>query len=225
MRPQGSGDVLVRADAGAHEVRPYHAEIWLHVVCVGVALLARPRSETARYMAIAAATDVVLDLGIRGFSIDEVARRSGVAKTTIYRHFPDRDELLIHAIDATVVYPETPDAGSLRGDLIEFLKLIHPNFADARANAAHQELFAAMARNPELRVVNERVSGDRRSPLHELRRRWRERGDIRTDLTMLDMFEIVDGPFIVRSLLGPHALADVDYEALADRIILQLIPV
>lgn len=186
--------------------------------------MGRPRSETARAKVIEAATDVVLDLGIRGFSIDEVSRRSGVAKTTIYRHFPDRDELLIHAIDATVVYPDAPDTGSLRGDLIAFLQVAHPNFADTRANAAHHELFAAMARNPELRVVNERVSGDRQSPLHDLRQRWSERGEIRPDLTMLDMFEIVDGPFIVRSLLGPHALVDVDYEALADRIMLQLVP-
>lgn len=186
--------------------------------------MGRPRSETARAKAIEAATEVVLEVGIRGFTIDEVARRSGVAKTTIYRHFPDRDELMIRAVDATVVYPQAPDMGSLRADLIEFLKLVHPNFANAQANAAHQELFAAMARDPQLREANERVSGDRDSPLHALMQRWLERGEIRSDLTILDMFEIVDGPFVVRALLGPHALVDVDFEALADRIMLQLVP-
>lgn len=186
--------------------------------------MGRPRSETARTKAIEAATEVVLDVGIRGFSIDEVTRRSGVAKTTIYRHFPDRDELLIHAVDATVFYPEVPDTGTLRDDLVEFLKLVHPNFANRRSNAAHLELFAAMARDPALRAVNQRVSGDRRSPLHELRARWIDRGDIRADLTMLDMFEIVDGPFIARSIIDPDALVDVDYEVLVDRIMLQLVP-
>jgi AcrR family transcriptional regulator len=186
--------------------------------------MGRPRSTAARKKTIEAATEVVLELGIRGFSIDEVSRRSGVAKSTIYRHFPDRNELLIHAVDATVVYPDPPDTGTLRGDLIEFLQRAHPNFADPRANAAHQELFAAMARDPELRAANERVSGDRRSPLRELRRRWIDRGEIRPDLTVLDVFEIVDGPFVVRSMLDPSALVDVDYDKLVDRIMLQLVP-
>jgi len=178
----------------------------------------------ARAKAIEAATEVVLDLGIRGFTIDEVARRSGVAKTTIYRHFPDRNELMIRGIDATVVYPEAPDLGCLRDDLIEFLKRIQPNFANARANAANQELFAAMARDPELRKISTKVTDERTSPLVTLMKRWLERGEIRTYLTVLDMFDIVDGPFVVRALLGPHALVNVDYDALADRIMLQLVP-
>lgn len=186
--------------------------------------MGRPRSQEARAKTIAAATEVVLDLGIRGFSIEEVVRRSGVAKTTIYRHFPDRDELLIHAVDATVVYPDAPDTGTLRGDLLEFLRLALPNFADPHANAAHQELFAAMARDPALRAANERVSGDRSSPLRTLRRRWIDRGEIRADISVIEMFEIVDGPFVVRSLLAPAALVDVDYDRLVDRMMLQLAP-
>lgn len=189
--------------------------------------MGRPRSQEARRKVIDAAMEVVLDEGVRGFSIDEIARRSGVAKTTIYRHFPDRDELLVRAVDATVVYPEPPDTGTLRGDLRAFLESVLPNFADAQANSAHQELFAAMARDPELRNVNRRVVGRHGSPLGALWQRWRDAGEIRADITLLDMFEIVDGPFVTRALLAPNALRDLtdaDYDKLIDRILRTITP-
>ncbi len=54
---------------------------------------------------------IVVEVGVHGFTIDELARRSGVAKTTIYRHFPTRNELLIAALDGNITIPETPDTG------------------------------------------------------------------------------------------------------------------
>ncbi len=55
--------------------------------------------------------------GLGGVSIDEVARASGVAKTTIYRHWPTRAALLIDACSQLGGPHEAPDTGSLRGDL------------------------------------------------------------------------------------------------------------
>src|SRR6516162_10898962 len=40
---------------------------------------------------------LMFEEGIGGVSVDEVARRSGVAKTTIYRHWPSRSALLVDA--------------------------------------------------------------------------------------------------------------------------------
>ena len=55
--------------------------------------MARPRSEEARRKAIAAAIDLIIERGVANLSIEEVAARSGVAKTTIYRHWPERASL------------------------------------------------------------------------------------------------------------------------------------
>src|SRR3984885_2965997 len=56
--------------------------------------------------------------GIGGVSIDEVSRRSGVSKTTIYRHWPSRSALLMHACSKIGTRPEIPDTGALKGDLV-----------------------------------------------------------------------------------------------------------
>ena len=88
--------------------------------------MARSLSEAARAKMLGAAADLVLDAGVDGFSVDEVARRSGVAKTTIYRHFPSAKELLVAALDQFMTAPPTPDTGSLRTDLLEYLASVRP---------------------------------------------------------------------------------------------------
>src|ERR1700733_2734147 len=55
--------------------------------------------------------------GIGGVSIDEVSRRSGVSKTTIYRHWPSRSALLLDACSKIGGQAEQPDSGSLGGDV------------------------------------------------------------------------------------------------------------
>ncbi|HEX4165662.1 MAG TPA: TetR/AcrR family transcriptional regulator, partial [Bryobacteraceae bacterium] len=54
--------------------------------------------------------------GMGGVSIDDVALNSGVAKTTIYRHWPSRSALLIDACSRIGGAQDVPDTGNLRGD-------------------------------------------------------------------------------------------------------------
>ena len=90
----------------------------------------RPRSEAARTAILHHASALASEVGVADFTIDELARRSGVAKTTIYRHFPTRRELLVAALDGQIPTPATPDTGSFREDLIAFLEIVRPYFRD-----------------------------------------------------------------------------------------------
>src|SRR5262245_48706909 len=105
--------------------------------------MARSLSEDAREKMLEAATDVVLDTGVARFSVDEVARRSGVAKTTIYRHFPNPKAMLVAALDRAMTPPPVPDTGSLAGDLDAYLRSVRPLFADLRLRTAFFEVFVA----------------------------------------------------------------------------------
>src|SRR5215472_5222689 len=55
--------------------------------------------------------------GLAGVTVDAVARRSGVAKTTIYRHWPSREALLLDACARKGPRFDIPDAESFPGDL------------------------------------------------------------------------------------------------------------
>ena len=52
--------------------------------------MARPRSDEARRKVLDAARDLIVERGVANLRIEDVAARSGVAKTTIYRHWPER---------------------------------------------------------------------------------------------------------------------------------------
>src|SRR5947209_7007741 len=61
---------------------------------------------------------LLMEHGLSGVSIDEVTRRCGVAKTTIYRHWPTRTELLLDACAKLGSKFDAPDTGSVHGDVM-----------------------------------------------------------------------------------------------------------
>jgi len=66
----------------------------------------------------------LVEAGYQGFTIDAVAEKAGTSRSVIYRRWPDREALM----EATLTHglnqnrAETPDTGSLRGDIIESLR-------------------------------------------------------------------------------------------------------
>ena len=65
-----------------------------------------PRVARSRAAVLAATVDLLGELGHAGTTVEAIAERSGVAKTTIYRHWPSRAPLLIdafHSSGATIV--------------------------------------------------------------------------------------------------------------------------
>src|SRR5688572_6701128 len=78
----------------------------------------RPRSAEADESILRAAAELLGEHGYGALTIEAVAQRSGVAKTTIYRRWSDRPELVLATmahLTATIV---PPDNGSLRADLL-----------------------------------------------------------------------------------------------------------
>ena len=53
-----------------------------------------PRVARTRAVVLDAAIDLLAERGYSGFSVEGVVDRTGVAKTTLYRHWPTRDDLL-----------------------------------------------------------------------------------------------------------------------------------
>lgn len=72
-------------------------------------------SEPSRQRILAAAADIMPE---QRFSMDEVARRAGVSKATLYRHYPDRDALSRALVEAGLAAPQAPEADR-RSEILE----------------------------------------------------------------------------------------------------------
>jgi AcrR family transcriptional regulator len=91
-----------------------------------------------------------LDAGIANLTIEGVARRAAVAKTSIYRHWGTVDQLLIDAL--AEVYPveaPTPDGGDLRVDLVRSLDQLAEWLSGPTASVV-AAILTERARRPEL---------------------------------------------------------------------------
>lgn len=75
------------------------------------------RVEKSKRVVLAATYELLTKSGLSGVSVDEVSRRSGVAKTTIYRHWPSREALLLDACSQLRTRPAVPNTGSVKTDL------------------------------------------------------------------------------------------------------------
>ena len=76
-----------------------------------------PRVRRSRQAVLGATADLLTEVGLGQVTIEAVAHRSGVAKTTIYRHWPELSDLVFDAVDAVAEPCARPDTGSLTGDL------------------------------------------------------------------------------------------------------------
>src|SRR6266699_2304041 len=82
----------------------------------------RPRSQEADRAILTAAVDLLAERGLAAMSIEEVAARAGVGKTTIYRRWPSKGLLALDAFVTSFREEQPlPDTGTLRGDLLAAL--------------------------------------------------------------------------------------------------------
>jgi AcrR family transcriptional regulator len=115
---------------------------------------ARPGGRTARTRerVLDAVASLLLEGGYDALTVDAVAARSGVHRTTVYRRWRDTGSLLADSLDAAREHPwEPPDTGSLLGDLTEINRQIvtalteEPSITRALITASFRSPAAAQA--------------------------------------------------------------------------------
>jgi AcrR family transcriptional regulator len=161
----------------------------------------RPRSEEARRKTLAAAKDLIIERGVANLSIEEVAARSGVAKTTIYRHWPERAALIIDTVRSTFEHVTTPDTGSLRRDLETYFGELVRADLGGKMGKLIPCLIDAAARDPEIEMLLDRIAVERQQPVMTIIGRAQERGELPPDLDPDVVIGTVIGPIVFRKVL------------------------
>jgi AcrR family transcriptional regulator len=164
------------------------------------------RAERSRRAILDATLELLGEAGdVRSLTVEAVAARSGVAKTTIYRRWRDKWELALDAvmIDMLPRFKNPVDVGDTRKELITFVDSVVNIWASRPYGPAMQALVSEISTQPELaREYRERVVDPRREQLAPVIERGIQRGDLRPDTDVRLVHEFLVGPILYRLLLS-----------------------
>jgi AcrR family transcriptional regulator len=112
--------------------------------------MARTRSAAAHKKVLDAALELVAEQGIEATSMDAIARKSGVSKATIYKHWADKDALLLEMMASANGLNTRPvfDTGNTRADIIAVLSYRPPTDSGMREKLM-PHFVAYSVRRPE----------------------------------------------------------------------------
>jgi AcrR family transcriptional regulator len=172
----------------------------------------RPRSAEAHKAIMGAALEELLEDGFAGLSMERVAERAGVGKATIYRRWGSKSELVAELLTSMRTHEEPPDEGNLRADI---RVLSARQLAVVRAQPGFPRLaprlLAESASDAELHaIVRSSLVDPLRGLLAELIERAIKRGEIRRDLDVESVVDLIHGPIIYRFLLSVEPLGGLD---------------
>jgi AcrR family transcriptional regulator len=112
------------------------------------------RVERSKKAVLSATYRLMSEVGLGGTSIDAIARLSGVAKTTIYRHWPTRSALLLDACSRLAVRPESPNSGDVRADLLAQCTTLAHQLRSARWATILPSIIDAAEHDPEIAAMH-----------------------------------------------------------------------
>ncbi|MFD9129706.1 TetR/AcrR family transcriptional regulator [Kitasatospora sp. NPDC059571] len=142
----------------------------------------RPRSAAADLAILDATREALAELGWGGLTMGDVAARAGVAKTTLYRRWPSKNELVVDAVASLFDELEMADLGSLRADIAATVSRFADLLARPESQAALMALFAEGSRDPQLRArIRERIVDPQKHLVRTGRGNAQARGELGSD--------------------------------------------
>jgi AcrR family transcriptional regulator len=173
----------------------------------GVALeagIGRPRDERIDTEVVSAVLNLLQTRGYRAVTIDGIARKVKRARTSIYRRWPSKRHLVAYAVVSEMGHNPAADTGALRQDLEAAVETLLKAFAGPLGQA-FAGLVADMAQDEELaEIIRREVLAARRKSMREAFARARARREVRADLDIELVLDMLTGPFYYRTLFG-HA--------------------
>lgn len=173
------------------------------------------RSEEAKQKVLDASRELLGETGIDGFTVEAVAKRSGVAKTTIYRHWRTGDQLLMATLDHMVQAIPTPNTGTLQGDLEAFMASALRMVGDPAINKAMLGVIAAASSDPEFAEIHQAMMSERLGPLRTIIDLAKGRGDLPADVDTELILDFIEGPFFMRKMIRHEPIDETAVRQLA----------
>ncbi len=170
----------------------------------------RPRSTTADTAILAATREALVELGWSKLTLGDVATRAGVAKTTLYRRWAGKNELVVDAVAELFDELHLPDRGTLAADIEGVVLQFAAILARPEAKSGLMAVIAESTRDDALRDrIRESIVDRQKCLVVEGRERAQARGELPPEAdpeeaarTAALIFDVVAGAVVHRTLVS-----------------------
>ena len=161
----------------------------------------RPRSAQSHQAIIKAALELLAEEGFEAMSIEAIAARAGVGKTTIYRRWDSKADLVIDAIGGLQAEIPVINAGNLRNDLLAMFDSAVQQESPSFFENMVFNMIGVLKTNPEIfQAFYSRIIVPRLTQFTSLIEQAKARGELRADIDPLIMVDLLAGPLFFRML-------------------------
>jgi len=160
-----------------------------------------PRIERSRRLVLTAAIDLLAEVGYGAITIEAIAARSGVAKSTIYRHWPGKLELIDDAFAELKPPIEPRVAGTVRERVTDLLEQMATHVSSSTWSACLPAMIEAAERDPGVRKLQRKITAQRRKLMVSLIREGVDSGELPAHLDPDMATDCLTGAIFVRRLM------------------------
>jgi AcrR family transcriptional regulator len=188
---------------------------------------ARPGGRSARVRAavLAAALEELAAVGYADLTIEAVAERAGVHRTTVYRRWPDKRSLVLGALlDYAADQLTLPDTADLRRDLLLLGRAIDSDLGRPQAHALLCTMVADRPGSSELSDVRTQFWADRWRQAQAIPRRAIERGELPAGTDPAAVIDMLVGPIHLRRFIQGQPMTATEIDDLATRVVAAFTP-
>jgi AcrR family transcriptional regulator len=154
-----------------------------------------------------------------GLSIEEVAARAGVNKTTIYRKWPTKQELVHAALTSLAdTFPVAPSAGSLRDDLRRLAQQL-VTFIESPEGKSMLRLRLLHDPVPELAEIAKQLNVAKTKELKDLVSAAKARGEIAAGVDITLLLDMLSGVLFVRLVHRSEPVDSATIERIVDMLL------
>ncbi len=173
------------------------------------------RAARSRAKILAAATDLLVESGPRSVTVDAVEAASGVAKSTLYRHFASRDELLVEVVRCKITQlDEPPTEEGFETALRTMVRQTATSFTAPEWARMFPAIVSLRTTMPELDAMLHADRDDKSEMVRRLLDAGITEGIVPTSLDVDTAINVLIGPLVLAAIIeaehpGEQAMLDL----------------
>lgn len=172
----------------------------------------RPRSVKSDRAILQATLELLAEVGFEALSIEGIAARAGVGKTTIYRRYSSKEELVADAIESMRAEIILPDTGNFQTDLDALIDRVAQMVLTPASRQAIAKIVSSAIGNPQFaRIYQTKYLEPRRKDFAVIIERAKLRNEIAADIDADRVFDLISGIMLYVTIFPPNSEAWSSY--------------